>query len=252
MNNEQILSEFHRQTQRWDCRANDDLLLTNSTRPLSVEVLKHTASRLAHRLAENQRWVNAFNTLWAHKDYAKYRMDGNADILTRTHHGETITAESLLELMENPNVVAKLSVNAEQLAQEQAQSERARLISEITLGKTTYGAYRPQHGDIKWYPSSHLAGETTERLVEIHQIVTSQRRAVVERQGGAPQVKSVQPTAQPETFTELINPTTGVEYTASELKRLDRSDYRRILCLPSGQVKPLVATRITQILKGLA
>lgn len=251
MTNAEILYEFFRAHPKWKCSANEGLLLTNAQRPLTVQTLAAAAARLGDRLAVSGDYARAYSVFFAaHPEIED--CDATRDILDAQHHGDDVTAESLEELLQIPRIRAMLPESTAHAAERQEQAERERLISEIALGKTTYGAYRPQHGDIKWYQSSHLVGESMERLVEIHQIVTSQRSAVVERQSGAPQVNTTKPTAQAETFNELINPATGREYTATELKRLDRSDYRRILCLPSGQVKAPVAARITQILKGLA
>jgi hypothetical protein len=248
MNHQQLLEYFYSLNPKWNVRANDDRLILNTPRPVTVEELGNTANRIGHTLATNQDFARTFREFYA--ENPQRDCEANTDHLVRLHRGDPITLESLREVSQSPQ--CHLTVNAATLAQQQADGHRENLIQEITQGRTkTYGWHDPRHGTMKYFPVEHLAGETTERLEEIASILREQRRIInTPVTPPAERRKESAPTAQSETFRELINPLTGAEYTASELKRLNRSEYRRILCLPGGQVKAPVANRITQILKG--
>jgi hypothetical protein len=227
--------------------ATESMLLANCQRPVTVESLQAAAARLGDRIAVSGDYSRAYAAFFtAHPEIQD--CEATRNILDSKHHGDDITADSLEELFQVPSVRSMLPESTKHQEQRAEQRERQRLINEITQGKPTYGAFDGRYGCIKYYPSSHLAEETDERIAEIHQIVMEQRRVV--GMSGAERRKEAQQ-ATTKTVELVINPATGVEYTAAELKRLNRSEYRRILCTSSGQVKPEeVAARITQILKG--
>lgn len=249
MNQYEIIAQFHKKTQRWDTQASTGLLLTNAPRPLTVAGLEATAMRIQHLLAQNRAWVSAFNTLWAAKDYAKYRNEANADILTRLHHGELVTGESLLELIENPNVVVKLTVNAAYREQQQQANEREQLIQYITQGQSRYSWHDGRHGKMRSEAADHLYEESTERLQEIADILRQQREAVAAKSLGWKL-----PTAQQQGDEfKLINPNTGAEYTKPELIKVvngPRENLRRLFLAPDGTMRPQVKEAVERILRS--
>jgi hypothetical protein len=247
MNQTEALYEFYKLKPKYrGVEATESMLLTNCPRPVNMNNLLATATRISDKLAVSGDYTRAYVAFFtAHPDIQD--CEATRDILDRAHNGDDITANSLEELFQVPSVRSMLPESTKHQEQRAEQRERQRLINEITQGKAQYGAFDGRYGCIKYYPSSHLAEETDERISEIHRIVMEQRRVV--GMSGADRRKEAQE-ATTKTVELVINPATGVEYTAAELKRLNRSEYRRILCTSSGQVKPEVAARITQILKG--
>jgi len=243
MNHQQLLNEFYSEQPWLDLRSNDHFLIDNAGIPATVQGIRNAASRLGSRLAIAPEYTDAWNDFVTR--YPRYNVAANRDL-----------AFSLLNPHEEPSVQAfeeianrasqPLTVSAAYREQKSAQAERKRLIKEITQGKDQYGAFDGRYGCIKYYPSSHLVDETDERIREIHSIVIEQRGLA----GLNPNEKRAETRTQQTQTVEIINPLTNREYTASELKRLDRSDYRRLLCTRSGQVRPEIAARITAILKG--
>ncbi len=249
--NQEILNEFHRQTQRWNTEASTGLLLTNAPRPLTVAGLEATARRIQHMLAENPEWASAFRTLWAAKDYAKYRMEANADILTKMHHGEPVTGDSLLELMENPNVVKMLGVTAAYQTQQREQVQRNRKIQELTGGADHYKYFDGTYGQYRRYPAAELETVDDAELQRIHDLVMGQRNLTHTPQSELRKQDAQNQRQASEEF-RLINPSTGVEFTRAEIVGLNRTQLRWLIFGNSTSAKPEVSERITKILKGIA
>jgi len=243
MNHSQLLEQFYTEAPWLDLRGNDHFLIDNAGIPASIQGMRNAAHRLGSRLAIASEYSNAWAEFTA--KYPRYAVAANRNLafsLLNPH--EEPSAQAFEEIANRAS--QPLTVSAAFREQQSARAERKRLINEITQGKDQYGAFDGRYGCIKYYPSSHLADETDERIHEIHGIVTEQRRLA----GLNPNEKRAETRTQQPQPVEIINPATGVEYTASELKRLDRSDYRRLLCTKSGQVRPEIAARITAILKG--
>ena len=243
MNHQQLLTEFYAESPWLDLRCNDHFLLDNAGVPASLQGMRNAVHRLGSRLAIAVEYEEAWREFTSrHPEYNAPANPFEAFRLLNPYDPPSAKAfEEIANRASQP-----LLLSAEYREQQSARAERERLINEITQGKAQYGAWSPQYGQMRYYPSSHLQDETDERIAEIHALVTGQRRITGTPSSELRKADRQQPTQS----VELLNPATGVEYTASELKKLDRSEYRRLLCTRSGQVRPEIAGRITAILKG--
>ena len=248
MNYQQILSAFYEANPKWDVRCNDSLILTNAPSRINVQVLESTANRINHMLAISPTYSRAFAQFFSR--FPQYKNSANEEVLVRALQGAPVSYENLLGIAETTDILNSLGLSAAALEVRSEEKERQRIIDEITLGKDKYSAYNGRHGRMEYFPSAHLKDETTERLMEIRDIVVGQREAVansgVAKKTAAPQQE------QPSDFI-LKNPATGLEYTKSELLKVingPREGLRALFVAPDGRMKRGVEERVKAILKG--
>jgi hypothetical protein len=242
MNHQQLLNEFYSEQPWLDLRGNDHFLIDTAGIPASIQGMRNAAHRLGSRLAIAPEYSNAWAEFTAR--YPRYAVAANRNLafsLLNPH--EEPSAQAFEEIANRAS--QPLTVSAAYLAQKSEKYERQRLILEITLGKDQYGAFDGRYGCIKYYPSSHLADETDERIREIHGIVTEQRRLA----GLSPSEKRKESIPQATEF-KLINPATGVEFTRKELINASKATLKWLVFGDSATAKPHVSERITAILKG--
>jgi hypothetical protein len=171
----EVLNEYYERHPEQDIRANDDLLLNESARPVSIQNLESAAQRLGSRLAFLDSYVQAFRQFFA--KHTELKLKANEKILADLHHGEEISSSTLEELLENPNIQAQLSVNAEYIAEQNRQQERDRLIKEILNGRDFFVSRRISDGR----PIRHAAEElnrvtSLDELRSIYTQVSEERR----------------------------------------------------------------------------
>src|ERR1700676_5196689 len=103
MSIQEAFENYYAEYPEHNVRANDSLLNEASTRPVTVRTLREAAQRLGNRLAVSQQYQQAFAEFY--KNHSEYSgVEANTNILTESHHGEDITATTLEELLENPNI----------------------------------------------------------------------------------------------------------------------------------------------------
>src|ERR1700730_4657172 len=236
-------------------RANELMVLNNTLRPVAAQSLRIAFGRVEHQLAVNAEYAQAFQQFFlAHPEL---RLEANERILANSHHGEDISSSTLEELLENPNIKSQLSVNKEYAEKQAEQTERERLVKEISQGKTTYSC-RNAFGVAVKYQTDELDIESIERLREISAYVQENRRLLALPKAALHEEAKV---AQKAGLKEasivpdivLINPDTGVEFTSRELKQLDRPGFRRLLFTKSGDARPdssAVSKSVERILRS--
>jgi hypothetical protein len=242
MNNADLLDKFYTEKPWLDVAANDHFIVDNAGIPPSIQGMRNAASRLGSRLAIDPEYENGWQEYV--RKHPEHNHPANRQLgfeKLNPHQPPTVEAfEEIAKRSEKPFLVTK------EFSEAQArQAEREHLIKEITLGKDQYGAFDGRYGCIKYYPSSHLAEETDERIREIHGIVTEQRRLA----GLSPSEKRKEPIPQAAEF-KLINPDTGVEFTRKELINASKATLKWLVFGDSATAKPHVSARITAILKG--
>jgi hypothetical protein len=130
-----IADLFDRKPRYRGVQANESIVLAAATRPVTATSLHAAFERVRSQLCASADYLAAYRAFFdAHPEYA---LEGNMSILDDLHHGEEITAQTLLELLENPKVVAQLAVTAEYQRAAQDEQERAQLIADLV------GAIKP-------------------------------------------------------------------------------------------------------------
>src|SRR5208283_5413340 len=110
------------------------ILLLNSPKLVTLESLRATVLRIPHLLAVNSDYARAFRSCWA--KFPQYENSASEETLVRWHHGEQITADSLIDLIENnPNVLNSLTLNQKAVEERREEKDKQRMISELDEGK---------------------------------------------------------------------------------------------------------------------
>jgi len=112
-----------------DVAANEQMLIAASAAPVTLESVREAFSRIKHQLATNNDYAEAYRTFF--QKYPEYAVEANMAVLDDLHHGEDITAQTLEELLENPNVIRQLAVTAEASNQQADEHELNAIIAEI-------------------------------------------------------------------------------------------------------------------------
>jgi hypothetical protein len=247
MNHQQILNEFMERHPHWNVQANVAPLFAGAEKPLSVERLEQAAQRIKSQLALAPEFTEALQTFFA--KHPEYACEANTSVLLNLWSGQFVTLAAFEEVAQR--TPCPLTVNAEYQAAAQNAKYRQQLINEIANGSMQYKRWVKAQGQMRYFQVSDLEYMTTEELQTIAAEVTEARRvgglsATELRQ----HVHANEQQQSAKTEVQIVNPKTGVEYTATELKRLSRDVYRRILCFSNGQSRPGAADRITKILRG--
>jgi hypothetical protein len=170
----EVLKEYYERHPEQDIRANDDLLLNESARPVSIQNLGSAAQRLGSRLAFLDSYVQAFRQFF--KQHPELKLDSNQKILGDLHHGEEISSSTLEELLENPAVQSQLTFNAEYVAEQGRQQERERLTKEILMGRDFFVSRRQSDGRPVRYEAEQLSVTSLDELRSIYAQVSEERR----------------------------------------------------------------------------
>lgn len=247
-NHQQILNEFMDKYPHWNMQCNVQPLFDAAARPLSVANLEAAAERI--QLAMPPEFTETLHEFYT--KYPQFKCDGNTSVLLSLWSGHFITLAAFEEVAQR--TPCPLTVNAEYRAAAQEQKCRSQLIETIANGSTQYKRFSKAQGAFRYFSVADLSRLPTEELQEIANEVSEARRVGdLSAQELRAQVRASEAAAQQNT-TDVFLAHPGHperEYTATELKRLSREQYRRILCFPNGQSRgPQFAAAITRILRA--
>jgi len=107
------------------------LLRACPQRPVTTANLTDAFNHIEHQLATNSDYATAFRQFF--KQHPELKLNSNEKILADSYHGhfEDITATTLEELLQSPDIQAQLTFNAEYVADQARQLERTALVKEL-------------------------------------------------------------------------------------------------------------------------
>jgi len=202
--------------------------------------VREVFGRVKHLLATNEEAYQEFSN--AHPEIAVTDAFKGACDEALVRSGEALTAENLEGLLHpgHPHSVRDEVILTDKAAQEQADAqERARLVKEISQGRSTYFA-PDKYGRVEAFSTQGLDEEPLKRLREIAQIVSEYRRlkgltrseAQTERQTFAAQERKKLHATQykplPEHY-QVPGKDVFVEWSYGLFSRLPSSEKQRLL-----------------------
>jgi hypothetical protein len=117
-----------------DVDANEKMLLAACAAPVTLESVRDAFFRIKNQLATNGDYHESYQIFFS--KHPEYALEANMAVLDDIHHGEEITAQSLEELLENPNVVRQLSLTVEASNQQSEQQEWDAIVVQLIDVKT--------------------------------------------------------------------------------------------------------------------
>jgi hypothetical protein len=130
--------------------------------------------QIESRLAVNPAYEDAYAALWSR--YPELKTEANIGILDeRISVYHVVDADTLVKLVENPNVRKRLVLTHQASQAIHDEAERLRLIEEILQGKDVYEWRGNVDGRLYSGTRAELEQDDLPRLREINEIVQAQR-----------------------------------------------------------------------------
>jgi hypothetical protein len=190
-------------------------------------------------------------------------MANDAFLLAESTH--PITLETLKDaagrLGSRLCIATSYEAQARESAANAVEKSREELIAEISAygkgidaqtGEATFAAFSASGNRVQCTTKSLHALSLADLIKIATPIVARTQAKAMTTAEVRKAIAQLQPEPTAPAEVQVINPETKVEYTARELKQLNKNQYRALLFHPSGIPRNGVAERITKILKGLA
>lgn len=233
-------------------------LLTSKADILRISERMHREGRLPL----NQEIVEALDDAWAQSRYfrcAAYDRDVLAEATDANLYPDAQTYLGIIERRGRENNWTRNLRGRQELDAQRHAQRRQRLIAIIAGGKTTYPLWAKEYGQFRYHDVLSLENESDEMLEALVLRVPEWRAQI--SGCGPTKVKAqaeegISLTAPAQNLLVsaddelLVNPATGVEFTANEIKRMGRGEYHRLIFC-EGQSRGITRTNaVNRILAG--